>query len=99
MLKGQHLFLHRLALAIQVDEHIDLALDRVDVQWFVQEVHGAAFIAFERVVHFTPGGADKNDRDVLGFFGAAHQLRQFEAIHARHLHIEDGHGEFVLQQQ
>ena len=31
--------------------------------------------------------------------GAAHQLGQLEAVHARHLHIENGQGELMSQQQ
>ncbi|MNO97083.1 hypothetical protein D3C76_887780 [compost metagenome] len=93
------LLFHGLALAVKVDEDVDLALDRLDIQGFVQEVDGAAFVALERVVQFATGGADEHDRDVSGLFRTAHQLGQLEAIHAGHLHVEDGHREFVLQQQ
>ena len=93
------LLLHRLALAVQVDKHIDLALDRVNIQRLVQEVDGAAFIAFEGVVEFTARGADEHNRDVLGFLGTAHQFGQLETIHAGHLHVQNRHGELVLQQQ
>ncbi|MNC48780.1 hypothetical protein D3C75_979160 [compost metagenome] len=65
----------------------------------MQKVHRAAFIALERVVHLAPGGGDEHDGDVAGLFRAAHQLGQFETVHARHLHIEDGQGELVLEQQ
>jgi hypothetical protein len=63
------------------------------------KIHGAAFITLEGIVHLASGGTDENDRNVLGFLGAAHQLGQLETVHAGHLHIEDGQGEFVLQQQ
>jgi hypothetical protein len=36
---------------------------------------------------------------VARLFRAAHQLRQLKAIHFRHLHVEDGQREIVLQQQ
>ncbi|MNL34432.1 hypothetical protein D3C87_1564050 [compost metagenome] len=94
-----NLLLHRLALAEQLDEDVDLALDRVDIQRFVQEIHGAAFVALERVIELTAGGTDKHNRNVLGLFRAAHQFGQFKAIHPGHLYVEDGHGEFVLQQK
>ncbi|MNR24327.1 hypothetical protein D3C85_1413990 [compost metagenome] len=71
----------------------------MDIQRLVQKVHGSAFIALERIVELAAGGADEHDRDVLGLLRATHQLGQFKAVHAGHLHIEDGHGEFVLQQQ
>ena len=71
----------------------------MNIQRLVQEVHRPALVALERVIEFTAGGADENDRDVFGFLGAAHQLGEFKAVHARHLYIEDGHGELVLQQQ
>ncbi|MNN06261.1 hypothetical protein D3C81_1190440 [compost metagenome] len=88
-----------LALAKQVDEHRHLAFHRQAVQRLVQEVHRAAFVALEGVVHLAPGGADKDNRDILGLLGAAHQLGQFEAVHAGHLHVEDSQGELVLEQQ
>ncbi|MNY31851.1 hypothetical protein D3C86_1660300 [compost metagenome] len=97
--QGLDLHINGLALAIQLDEHVDLAAHRMQVQRLVQDVHGTAFIALERIVHITAGGADENDRDVLGHFRAAHQFGQLEAVHAGHLHVENGHGEFMLQQQ
>jgi len=92
-----NLLLHGLALAVQVDEDIDLALHRVDIQRFMQEVHRAALVALEGVVEFAAGGTDEHDRDVLGFFGASHQFGQFKTVHAGHLHVENRHGEFVFQ--
>ena len=86
-------------MPIQIDKHINLALDRVNVQRLVQEVHGTAFVALKGIVHLTACGTDEHDRDVFGFVSATHQLSQFEAIHARHLDIKDGNGELVLQQQ
>ena len=93
------LLLHGLALAIEFDKYIDLAFHRVDIQRLVQKVDRAAFIALEGIVHFAPGGADKHDGDVLGLGRATHQFGQFKAVHARHLYIKNGHGEFMLQQQ
>ncbi|RMU46580.1 hypothetical protein ALP29_200888 [Pseudomonas syringae pv. avii] len=65
----------------------------------MQEVHCAAFIAFEGVIEFATGGADEHNRDALGLFGTAHHLGQFKAVHAGHLYVKDGQGKFVLQQQ
>ena len=56
-------------------------------------------VALEGVVQLAPGGADEHDRDVAGALGAAHQLGQFEAVHARHLHVQDGQRELVFEQQ
>ncbi|MCY1433845.1 hypothetical protein D9M71_498850 [compost metagenome] len=71
----------------------------MQVQRLVQDVHRATFIALERIVHVAAGGADENDRDVLGHFRTAHQFGQLETVHSRHLHVENGHGELMLQQQ
>ncbi|MNE28043.1 hypothetical protein D3C80_1214700 [compost metagenome] len=65
----------------------------------MQKVHGPALVALEGIVHLAACGADENDRDVLGLLRAAHQLGQFEAVHAGHLHVEDSQGELVLEQQ
>ncbi|MNP34615.1 hypothetical protein D3C76_1279120 [compost metagenome] len=97
--QGFELAAEHLALAEQVDEHRHLALHRQDIEWLVQKVHCPALVALEGVVHLAPRGTDENDRNVLGLLGATHQLGQLEAIHARHLHIENGQGEFVLQHQ
>ena len=71
----------------------------MNVQRLVQKIDGAAFIALERIIHFAPSRADEHDWNVLGLFSAAHQLGQLKAIHAWHLHVEDGNREFMLQQQ
>ncbi|MFU0840967.1 MAG: NAD-specific glutamate dehydrogenase [Pseudomonas fragi] len=99
LLQGFDLLLHGLALAIQLNEHIDLALDRMNIQRLVQKVHRAAFIALEGIVHLAPGGTDKHDGDVFGLGRTPHQLGQLKTIHAGHLHIQNGHRELVLQQQ
>ncbi len=88
-----------LAAAVQVDEHADLAAHRMGIQRFVHEVHRTALVALEGVVELTASGADEDDGDLLGTLGAAHQLGQLEAVHARHLHIENGQGELMSQQQ
>ncbi|MNF81393.1 hypothetical protein D3C84_636640 [compost metagenome] len=98
-LQRLQLLIEGLALAEQVDKHRHFAFHRLVVQRLVQEVHGTTFIAFEGIVHFTPGSADKDDRDVLGLLRAAHQLGQLETVHARHLHIENGQGELMFKQQ
>lgn len=65
----------------------------------MQKVHGPALVALEGIIHLAARRADEDDRDVLGLVGTAHQLGQFETVHARHLHIENGQCELVLQQQ
>ncbi len=99
LFEGHDLLLHGLSLAIQLDEHIDLALDGLGVQRLVQEVHRAVFITGEGIVALTTGGADENDRDAAGLLRAPHQLGQPETVHLGHLHIDDGQGKVVLQQQ
>ncbi len=69
------------------------------IQRLVHEIHRAALVTLEGVIELATGGADEDDGDLLGALGAAHQLGQLEAVHARHLHIEDGQCELVTQQQ
>ena len=44
-------------------------------------------------------GGDEDDRDVPRALAAAHQLGQLEAVHVRHLHVEQGQRDVVHQQQ
>ena len=87
------------ALAIQVDEDLHLALDRIGVERLVEEVDRSVLVALERVVELLAGGADENDRQVLGARHAADQLRELEAVHAGHLDVEDRQRELVFEQQ
>ncbi len=87
------------ALSKEVDEDLHLALDGVGIERLVEEVDRAVLVALERVIEFLAGGADEHDGQVLGARHAADQLRQLEAVHAGHLHVEDGQRELVFEQQ
>jgi len=97
--QGLQLAVQRLALAEQVDEYRHLALHSQGFQGLVQKIHRSALIPLEGIVHLAPGGADKDDGNIAGLLHAAHQLGQLESVHARHLHIENGQAELVLEQE
>ena len=99
MFQRLHLAPRLAALLVQGHEDVDLALHGIDIERLVQEVDGAAFIALEGEIHFLAGRRDEDDGDVARLLRAAHQLRQLKTIHFRHLHVEDGQREIVLQQQ
>ncbi len=99
LFQRQYLAPHRFALFPQRHEHLDLAAHGARIERLVQHIDRAGLVALERVVEFLAGGGDEDDRDLPGFLGAAHQFGQLEAVHARHLHVEKGHGKVVLEQQ
>src|SRR3546814_17856091 len=52
----------------------------------------------------TPGlvgrdGCEENNRDAARALGAAHEFREFEAIHLRHLNVDQGQREVVDTQE
>ena len=88
-----------LVLAPDIDKDVDLAAHGVRVQRLVQKVDGAGFITRKSVVEILRARADKDDGNAAGPLGAAHERGQFQPAHAGHLHVQDGQGKFVVQQQ
>jgi len=84
-----------LFLAIEPKEDLCLALEDVRLDGLIEEVHGAAFVSLEEAVLITRGGRHENDRNLTCALTAAHEFGEFEAVHPRHLHVEEGERNIV----
>ena len=87
------------ALVVQLDEDVDLAVQDLRVDRLVQEIDGARFVAAERALRIDGRGRDEDDRDGARALGATHQFGEFEAVHAGHLHVDEGERHVVGEQQ
>ncbi len=88
-----------LLLAMELEENVRLVPQHVRVYRLVQEIHRAGFVTLEQPVLVVRAGGDENDRHVARAFAAAHEFGQFETIHLRHVHVEQGEGHVMQQQQ
>ncbi len=87
------------ALAVQVEEDIGLAAQHVRLDRLLDEVDRAGLIAAEPPLGVGAAGGQEDDRDVAAALVAAHQLGQFEAVHAGHLHVQQRQRHVVLEQE
>ena len=88
-----------LALAIEFEKHVGLAAQNIGFDRLVDEIDRAGLIAAETALRVGVAGGDENDRNMAGALVAAHQLGQFEAVQARHLHVDQRQRDVVLQQK
>ena len=88
-----------LALAGQLEEHVGLAPEDVGLDRLLQEIDGAGLIAAEAPAPVGDAGRDEDDRHPPRALRAAHRLGQLEAVHVRHLHVEQRQRDVVGQQQ
>ncbi|MNH98799.1 hypothetical protein D3C73_515490 [compost metagenome] len=87
------------ALAIEVDEDVRLAAQDVGFDRFLDEVDGPGLIAPEPSLQIGASRRDEDDGDVARVHIAAHELGQLKTVHAWHLHVHQGQGDIVDQQQ
>jgi len=88
--------LHR--LLVQVDEHRDLRAQHLGVERLEHVVDRADGVALEDLLLLLVDRRQEDDRDVLGLRPALDQLGRLEAVHVRHLDIEQDRGEVVQEQ-
>ena len=88
-----------LTLPMQLEEHVGLAPQDVRLDRLVEEVDRAGLVALEHAVLVARAGGDEDDRHVARALAAAHQLGQLEAVHLRHLHVEQRQRDVVHEQQ
>ncbi|MNQ77139.1 hypothetical protein D3C85_919980 [compost metagenome] len=81
-----------------LEQRVDLVAQDLGVERLQHEVHRAPDIALEHGILGLGNGRDENDRGEARTRIAAHQPRHLEAIHMRHLHIQQ-HQPHVLFQQ
>ena len=87
----------RLGLLIKIDEHADLRPQHVRLDRRGNEIDGAERIALGHL-RFVVERRDEDDRRVLGPLSLANQGGRLEAVHFRHVDVEQDDGEVVLQQ-
>ncbi|MNE76064.1 hypothetical protein D3C80_1722770 [compost metagenome] len=91
--------LQRTPVALLLQQGLDLGLEDLRVEGFEQVVHRATGITLEHSRLGLLIGGQENDRGKPCTLAAAHQAGDFEAIHARHLHIQQHQVDFVLKQR
>lgn len=79
-------------LVVEVEEHIGLGPQDIGLDRLLDEIDRSGFIATEAPRDARSAGGNKDDRDVTRPVVRAHDLGKFEAIHARHLDVEECEG-------
>ena len=87
----------RFRFLVKIDKHADLRPQHVRVDRRGDEIHRSERVALGDMRIIVERG-DENDRRVLGPLPLANQRGRLEAIHLRHVDVEQDHGEIVLQQ-
>jgi hypothetical protein len=88
-----------LFLPVELEEHRRLVPQDVRIDRLVKKIHGTGVVTFEEPMLVVASGRHENDRHVPGALRAAHDLREFKAVHVRHLHVEKRESHVVLQQE
>ena len=91
--------LQRAAIALMLEQRLDFGLENLRVERFEQVIHRATGVALDHGVLGLFVGGEENDRRQAGPLTAAHQARDFKAVHARHLHIQQHQVDIVFEQQ
>jgi len=84
-------------LEIEIHEHRHLRSQHVGVEGLEHVVHRAHRVTLEDVRVFLADRAQEDDRDGSRFLARLDDLRDLEAVHTRHLDVEQDHGEFLAQ--
>ncbi len=96
-LAGQLLQHAPAALLVQLRLH--LGLENLWIERFEQVIHRATGVALEHGGIGLLVGSEEDNRGQPGSLAAAHQAGDLEAVHFRHLHIEQYQIDFVFQQR
>ena len=89
---------HLLGAAKQVDEHVDLRAQHLGDDRLEQEVDRAEGVAAVDLGVAAVEGGEEDDRDPAAALAAADHRRGLEAVHVRHLDVEDDEREVLMQQ-
>jgi hypothetical protein len=101
LLQEAHLLalaLDLLRLLVEVHEHGDLGLEDLRDHGSADEVHCPQRIAAEDVGLHLVHGREEDDGRLLGARARADHLRGLEAVHHRHVHVEEDDREVLLQE-
>lgn len=88
-----------LALAIKFEEDIRLAAKDIGFDRLVDEVDRASLITTEAALPVGGSRCNEDDWNAPRALIPAHQLRQFEAVQPRHLHVDQSQGDPMSQKQ
>src|ERR1700733_2180278 len=86
-------------LAVQVHEHFDLGAQQLRNHRNRHVVHGAELITAHLVRAGHHDRRDEYDGRRLKARMLADHGRQFEAVQIRHAHVDQNHGDFILEQK
>jgi hypothetical protein len=90
-------FLELRVQAMQLDQRLHLAAQDVGHHRREDVVDGAERIA-ARGVHLVGEGGDEDDRRVRRLAARADELGGLQAVHARHVHVEQDHRALVVEE-
>ena len=85
--------LRPLALQVQVDEHRHLGPEHPGVEGLGQIVDRPGGIASQGLMRLPADGGQEDDGDVPAPLSLLDVQSRLEAVEARHLHVEQDHGE------
>ncbi|MNP15221.1 hypothetical protein D3C76_1075700 [compost metagenome] len=87
------------AIALVLEQRLDLGLEDLWVEGFEQIIHRATGIPLDHGILGLFIGGQENDRCQVRTLAATHQARHFKTVHARHLHIKQHQVDIVFKQQ
>ena len=87
------------ALALEVAEDADLRAQHVRLEGLEDVVDGARLVAAGHLGDVRAHRGQEDDRRRAAALAPADELRGLEAVHARHLDVEQDDGEVLLQQR
>jgi hypothetical protein len=85
-------------LAIELDERRDLRAQDVRVVRLEDVVHRADLVSAEHLLALLVDRGQEDDRDLRGPLAALDELGRLEAVHARHLDVQQDRGVVAIQQ-
>src|SRR5262249_9737960 len=80
----------------QLDEHLDLGAQHLGHDRREDVIDGAQLVALGGV-HLVGEGGDEDDGRVGGLLAAADERGRLQAVHARHVDVEQDDGEVLFQ--
>src|ERR1700733_1486614 len=88
-----------MALTVELEKNTSLTPQNIRLDWLVEEIDRPGLVALKAALMISRSGGDKDDRDAARSLGSTHELGEFIAVHFRHLNIENGERDVILQQQ
>ncbi len=87
-----------LLLPVEDEEDLRLVAQDHGLDGLVQKIDHARLVSAKEGAAFVRAGRHQDDGHVHRALRPAHQLGELDAVHLRHLHVDDGEREVVYQQ-